>query len=67
MTSAWGSEAEHPATKEPAPDAGSTGGGYERSADRSGIWAPDGGTVGQAGPETGLAVPATLTRPGGHR
>lgn len=33
--------------------AGSTGGGFAPAAGRSGIWAPDGTAVAQAGPETG--------------
>lgn len=40
--------------------AGSTGGGYDRSAGRSGIWSPDGSVVARAGPETGAIVLATL-------
>jgi predicted amidohydrolase len=41
--------------------AGSTGGGYEEAAGRSGIWAPDGTVVNQAGPEPGALARATLT------
>ena len=40
--------------------AGSTGGGYARTAGGSGIWSPDGTVVGQAGPETGAVVSGTL-------
>jgi predicted amidohydrolase len=40
--------------------AGSTGGGFDRAAGRSGIWAPGGGVVAQAGPEVGEIVRATL-------
>lgn len=40
--------------------AGSTGGGYDSVAGRSGIWTPDGDLVGQAGPEVGAIVRATL-------
>jgi predicted amidohydrolase len=39
--------------------AGPTGGGYERTAGRSAVWAPDGTVVAQAGPETGAIVRAT--------
>ncbi len=42
--------------------AGSTGGGYDEAAGRSGIWAADGSVVDQAGPETGALARATLTR-----
>ena len=42
--------------------AGSTGGGYDEAAGRSGIWASDGTVVDQAGPETGALARATLTR-----
>jgi len=41
--------------------AGSTGGGYDQAAGRSGIWTPDGTVVDQAGPETGALARATLT------
>jgi predicted amidohydrolase len=41
--------------------AGPTGAGYERTAGRSGIWAPDGTVVAQAGPEAGAVVSATLS------
>lgn len=41
--------------------AGSTGGGYWHAAGRSGVWAPDGSVVAQAGPEAGAVVSATLT------
>ena len=40
--------------------AGSTGGGYDHAAGRSGIWSADGHVVAQAGPETGAIVRATL-------
>ena len=42
--------------------AGSTGGGYDDAAGRSGIWASDGTVVDQAGPETGAIARATLIR-----
>jgi predicted amidohydrolase len=41
--------------------AGSTGGGYDRLAGRSGIWSPDGVVVARAGPEIGAIARATLT------
>jgi predicted amidohydrolase len=41
--------------------AGSTGGGYEHAAGRSGIWAPGGKRVVQAGPETGAIAQAVLS------
>lgn len=40
--------------------AGSTGGGYAPAAGRSGVWAPDGSVVAQAGPEAGAVTSATL-------
>jgi predicted amidohydrolase len=40
--------------------AGSTGGGYAHASGRSGIWAPGGAVVAQAGPETGAIARATL-------
>ena len=40
--------------------AGSTGGGYDRAAGRSGVWAPDGREVARAGPEVGALARATL-------
>jgi predicted amidohydrolase len=40
--------------------AGSTGGGYDRAAGRSGIWAAGGGLIAQAGPEPGAIVRETL-------
>ena len=40
--------------------AGSTGGGFEHAAGRSGVWAPGGALVAQAGPETGAVVTAML-------
>ncbi len=42
--------------------AGSTGGGYDVAAGRSGIWAADGSVVDQAGAEPGALALATLTR-----
>jgi predicted amidohydrolase len=42
--------------------AGSTGGGYDEAAGRSGVWSPDGTVVAEAGPETGALARATLTR-----
>jgi predicted amidohydrolase len=41
--------------------AGSAGGGYAVAAGRSGIWAPDGVVIAQAGPETGAIARATLS------
>lgn len=41
--------------------AGSTGGGYDRAAGRSGVWAPGGAVVTQAGPEPGAVARATLS------
>jgi predicted amidohydrolase len=43
--------------------AGPTGGGYDQTAGRSGIWAPDGTQVSAAGPRPG-AVSRALLRPG---
>lgn len=43
--------------------AGSTGGGYERAAAQSRIWAPDGQLMASAGLETGRVARATLRRP----
>lgn len=40
--------------------AGSTGGGYDPAAGRSGMWAADGAVVNQAGPETGAIARARL-------
>jgi predicted amidohydrolase len=40
--------------------AGPTGGGYDRAAGSSGIWAPDGVAVTRAGPEPGAIARATL-------
>jgi predicted amidohydrolase len=40
--------------------AGSTGGGYDRAAGRSGIWAADGTVVARAGPEPDAIAQATL-------
>jgi len=40
--------------------AGPTGGGYERTAGRSGIWAPDGRPLTRLGPEPGLVARATI-------
>ncbi|MDF5752257.1 carbon-nitrogen hydrolase family protein [Spongiactinospora sp. TRM90649] len=42
--------------------AGPTGGGYERTTGRSGVWAPGGEQVAQAGPEPGDMARATITR-----
>lgn len=39
--------------------AGSTGGGYDRAAGRSGVWDPAGTEVARAGPEVGSVVTAT--------
>ena len=41
--------------------AGSTGGGYDGAAGRSGVWSPDGVVVARAGPEVGAVARATLT------
>lgn len=38
-----------------------TGGGYDHTAGRSGVWAPDGSVVAMAGPAAGEVVTATLT------
>jgi predicted amidohydrolase len=40
--------------------AGSTGGGFDRAAGRSAVWAPDGTVIAQAGPEIGALAHATL-------
>ncbi|GAB2948079.1 carbon-nitrogen hydrolase family protein [Micromonospora polyrhachis] len=40
--------------------AGSTGGGFDRAAGGSAVWAPDGGMLAHAGPEPGEVVRATL-------
>jgi predicted amidohydrolase len=40
--------------------AGSTGGGYDHAAGRSGIWSPDGAVVAEAGPELGAIARAAL-------
>jgi predicted amidohydrolase len=40
--------------------AGPTGGGYDRTAGRSGIWSPTGATLAQAGQEPGEVVRATI-------
>ncbi len=40
--------------------AGQTGSGYERTAGRSGVWAPDGELVAQAGPCPGEVVSTTI-------
>jgi predicted amidohydrolase len=40
--------------------AGATGGGFTRAAGRSGIWAPQGRLVAQAGPDVGALARATL-------
>jgi predicted amidohydrolase len=41
--------------------AGSTGGGYDHAAGRSGIWSPAGVEVARAGPEVGAVARVTLT------
>ncbi|GAA4719665.1 carbon-nitrogen hydrolase family protein [Phytohabitans rumicis] len=41
--------------------AGSTGGGFDQAAGGSAIWAPDGRTLAQAGPEPGHVIHALLT------
>jgi predicted amidohydrolase len=41
--------------------AGPTGGGFDRTAGRSGIWRPDGSTLAQAGAEPEAIIRATLT------
>lgn len=41
--------------------AGSTGGGYDHAAGRSGIWSPGGVVVARAGTEVGAVARATLT------
>jgi predicted amidohydrolase len=41
--------------------AGPTGGGYDRTAGRSGVWTPTGAAAAQAGPEPGAIARATLT------
>ena len=46
--------------------AGPTGGGYDQTAGRSGIWAPDGTQVSAAGPQPGAVSRALLT-PGAVR
>ena len=40
--------------------AGSTGGGFDHAAGRSGVWTPDGEVVARAGPEPGAVARATL-------
>jgi predicted amidohydrolase len=40
--------------------AGSTGGGFEKTAGRSAIWMPDGTVISRAGPEAGAIARATL-------
>lgn len=40
--------------------AGSTGGGFDRAAGRSGIWGSDGSAIARAGVETGAVARATL-------
>ncbi|MEU8381401.1 carbon-nitrogen hydrolase family protein [Streptosporangium sp. NPDC048865] len=46
--------------------AGPTGGGFERTAGRSGFWRPGGDLVAQAGPEPGEIVRLTVGRPSGE-
>jgi predicted amidohydrolase len=41
--------------------AGPTGVGYERTAGRSGVWAPGGAVIAQAGPEPGAVATATIS------
>lgn len=41
--------------------AGSTGGGFERAAGRSGIWRPDGSVAASAGPEVGAFARFVMT------
>jgi predicted amidohydrolase len=53
--------AEHRVWVAMASFAGSTGGGYGRTAGRSGIWTPDGAVAAQAGAEVGGIARATLT------
>jgi hypothetical protein len=40
---------------------GSSGGGFDRAAGRSAIWASDGAVIAQAGPEPGAIARATLS------
>ncbi|NUW41862.1 carbon-nitrogen hydrolase family protein [Nonomuraea rhodomycinica] len=42
--------------------AGATGGGFAETAGRSGVWAPGGELVAQAGPESGAVLTTKLTR-----
>lgn len=53
--------AEHRVWVAMASFAGPTGGGYGRTAGRSGIWTPDGAVAAQAGAEVGGIARATLT------
>lgn len=53
--------AEHRVWVAMASFAGPTGGGYGRTAGRSGIWTPDGAVAAQAGAEVGGVARATLT------
>jgi predicted amidohydrolase len=41
--------------------AGSTGGGFDQAAGRSGIWSPNGVAVARAGPDPGAITRATLS------
>jgi predicted amidohydrolase len=52
--------AEHGIRVVTASFAGSTGGGFDEAAGRSGIWSPDGSVVAEAGPEAGAIVRGTL-------
>jgi predicted amidohydrolase len=52
--------ADHGVSVAVASFAGSTGGGYDRAAGRSGIWAADGTVVARAGPEPDAIAQATL-------
>lgn len=52
--------AEHNVWVAVASFAGSTGGGFDHAAGRSGIWSAEGVAIAEAGPETGAIVRATL-------
>ncbi|MEK6443778.1 hypothetical protein [Pseudonocardia sp. T1-2H] len=52
--------AEHGVWVVTASFAGAAGGGFQEAAGRSGIWAPDGAVVAEAGPEVGAIVRGTL-------
>ncbi|SFA83327.1 Predicted amidohydrolase [Amycolatopsis marina] len=53
--------ADHDVWAATASFAGPTGGGFARTAGRSGIWSADGVAVAQAGPDTGEIARATIT------